>query len=93
MKNNQEQREKEYYLYTENDLDFEYAHFLYEKDYNTITPEIGYGNMRSGEPAYLKVVDGEIVACYIGQTPPKGAQIFTIKGINPEDSSPALGGF
>lgn len=44
MEKTQEQREKEYFVYTENDLDFEYACSLFEKDYDTITPEIGYGN-------------------------------------------------
>lgn len=93
MKNTQEQRVKEYFVYTENDLDFEYSCYLFEKDYGTITPQVGYGNMRPGEPAYLKVVEGEVVACYIGETPPKSAQIVTIKAINPEDSFLALGGF
>lgn len=93
MKKNQEQREKEYFVYTENDLDFEYAWSLYEEGYDTITPQVGYGNMTPGEPAYLKIVDREVVACYIGETPPKGAQIITIKAINPEDSYLALGGF
>ena len=49
--------------------------------------------MLPGEPAYLKVVEGEVVACYIGETPPKGAQVITVKAINPEDSYLALGGF
>lgn len=93
MKKTQEQREKEYYLYTENDLDFEYAWSLYEEGYDKVTPQAGYGNMCPGEPAYLKVVEGEVVACYIGETPPKGAQVITIKAINPEDSYLALGGF
>ena len=49
--------------------------------------------MRPGEPAYLKVVEGKVAACYIGETPPKGAQIVTVKAINPEDSFLALGVF
>lgn len=92
MKKTQEQREKEYFVYTETDLDYEYACSLFEEDYYTITPEVGYGNMAPGEPTYLKIVDKEVVAWYY-DTPPQGAQIITVKAINPEDSYLALGRF
>ena len=42
MKNTQEQREEEYFIYTENDLDYEYACYLFEKDYDIQLPPLSW---------------------------------------------------